>query len=156
MTDLKPFTLLVLRLSLGLLMLVWGADKFANPEHGVRVAEHFYFGLLGARGLMPLLGSAQLALAALVLLGAARRVAYPVLVAVTGLTLVGVWRSVVDPWGWYLEGTNALFFPSLIVFAGALVLLAFRGDERFAVDAVMARRGAMRAPRPRAARSPGT
>jgi hypothetical protein len=37
-----------------------------------------------------------------------------------------VWRSIVDPWGWYLTGTNALFFPSLIIFAGAVVLLAFR------------------------------
>ena len=40
--------------ALGLLMLVWGADKFANPEHGMRVAEHFYFGLPLGRGVMAL------------------------------------------------------------------------------------------------------
>jgi hypothetical protein len=33
--------LLALRLSLGLLLLVWGSDKLASPEHGVQVAEHF-------------------------------------------------------------------------------------------------------------------
>lgn len=56
------------------------------------------------------------------------------LAAITGLTLIGVWRSIVDPWGWYLDGTNALFFPSLIVFAATLVLLAFRDEDRLALD----------------------
>lgn len=130
MPNLKAFALLALRLSLGLLMLVWGADKLADPAHGLAVAEHFYFGLLGAPALMPILGVAQLVLGALVILGVARRQAYPVLLAVTGLTLVGVWRSVLDPWGWFMEGTNALFFPSLIIFAGGLVLLAFRDEDR--------------------------
>jgi len=67
---------------------------------------------------------------------------YPALLAVTGLTLVGVWRSVVDPWGWYLDGTNALFFPSLIVFAGALVVSAFRAADALAVDHWLAARAA--------------
>jgi uncharacterized membrane protein YphA (DoxX/SURF4 family) len=114
-----------LRVSLGLLMLVWGADKLVNPAHGMRVAEHFYFGLPAPRGAMAVAGALQIALGALVALGLVRRVAYPALAAVTGLTLLGVWRSVLDPWGWWLTGTNALFFPSLIVFAGVLVLLAF-------------------------------
>ena len=35
----QPRTLLALRVSLGLLKLVSGADKFANPEHGVAVAH---------------------------------------------------------------------------------------------------------------------
>jgi uncharacterized membrane protein YphA (DoxX/SURF4 family) len=137
--SLQPFALLAIRVSLGLLMLVWGADKFADPAHGVGVAEHFYFGLFGARALMPVLGALQLALGLLVLAGLARRFAYPALAAVTGLTLVGVWRSVVDPWGWYLDGTNALFFPSLIVFAGTLVLLAFRDHDGLALDARLRR-----------------
>ena len=136
----QALALLILRVALGLLMLVWGADKLANPAHGLRVAEHFYFGLFGTRALMPVLGVLQLALGACVTVGAARRVVYPALLAVTGLTLAGVWRSVVDPWGWYLEGTNALFFPSLIVFAGALVVAAFRAADALAVDGWLAGR----------------
>ena len=127
MSRSQSIALLALRASLGLLMIVWGADKLANPAHGVRVAEHFYFGLLGARALMPVLGGLQIALGVAVAAGhrpTARCI--PSLLAVTGLTLAGVWRSVLDPWGWYLSGTNALFFPSLIVFAGALVVWAFR------------------------------
>ncbi len=133
MANDKAWSLLVLRVSQGLLMLVWGIDKFADPEHGVAVAERFYFGLFGTATLMPVLGTAQLVLGLLVILGVARRYVYPALLAVTGLTLVGVWRSVVDPWGWYLERTNALFFPSLIIFAAVLVLYAFRDEDRFVI-----------------------
>ncbi len=91
-------------------MLVWGVDKLANPSHGMAVADGFYFGLFGGRALMPVLGIAQLVLGLLVILGLARRDVYIALAAVTGVTLIGVWRSVLDPWGWYLERTNALFF----------------------------------------------
>ena len=138
MPNAKALALLALRLSLGLLMLVWGADKFANPAHGVAVAERFYFGLLGAAAAMPVLGTAQLALGAFVIAGIARSVTYPVLLAVTGFTLLGVWRSVLDPWGWFLEGTNALFFPSLIIAAGALVLLTFRDEDRLVLGRLRA------------------
>ena len=140
MSRFQALALLALRVALGLLMLVWGADKLANPAHGAGVAEHFYFGLFGTRALMPVLGALQLALGACVVFGAARRAVYPALLAVTGLTLVGVWRSVVDPWGWYLDGTNALFFPSLIVFAGALVVSAHRAADALAVDRWLAAR----------------
>lgn len=34
-------------------------------------------------------------------------------------------KSIVDPWRWVLEGTNVLFYPSLIVLAGSLVRRAF-------------------------------
>ena len=146
MPSSQALSLLALRASLGLLMLVWGADKLANPAHGMRVAERFYFGLFGAAALMPVLGVLQIALGAAVVAGLMRRLAYPALLAITGLTLVGVWRSVLDPWGWVLDGTNALFFPSLIVFAGALVVNAFRGADALALDARLARSaGARRA-----------
>lgn len=126
LTPAQARSLLALRVSLGLLMLVWGADKIVNPAHGMGVAEHVYFGLPSPRALMPVFGIAQCALGVLVMLGFRQRVTLTVLAAITGLTLVGVWRSILDPWGWYLPGTNALFFPSLIIFAGTLVLRAFR------------------------------
>ncbi|HXG55021.1 MAG TPA: DoxX family membrane protein [Vicinamibacterales bacterium] len=163
MSHAKVYALLFLRLSLGLLMLVWGVDKLANPTHGMAVAEGFYFGLLGARALMPVLGIAQLGLGLLVILGLARRYVYIALAAVTGVTLIGVWRSVLNPWGWYLGRTNALFFPSLIIFAGVLVLLAFRDEDQLVLwraprsspnrvkpetDATSARTLTLRYPRP--------
>lgn len=38
-----------------------------------------------------------------------------------------------DPWGWWLGGANVLFYPSLVVFAGSLVLWAFRDEDRLVV-----------------------
>jgi putative oxidoreductase len=39
-------SLLLLRLSLGLVMMVWAFDKILNPDHGAAVFESFY----GLRG----------------------------------------------------------------------------------------------------------
>ncbi|MEJ7809443.1 MAG: DoxX family membrane protein [Gemmatimonadaceae bacterium] len=138
-----------LRISLGLLMIVWGLDKLANPAHGLAVAKRFYFGLFASERLLPTLGIVQIALGVLVALGLFRRVSYPLLAAVTGLTMIGVWRSIVDPWGWMFERTNALFFPSLIIFAGVLVVWAFRDDDRWVIDArFVSRSGRRRATTP--------
>ena len=125
----QAVALLALRISLGALMIVWGLDKLVNPQHGVAVASRFYFGLLDSASAMPVLGTAQVALGVLIVVGVAKRYTYPVLAGVTGMTLLGVWRSVIDPWGWMLEGTNALFFPSVIIFASVLVLIAFRDTQ---------------------------
>ena len=131
----KPASLLLLRVSLGLLMLFWGADKLVNVQHGLVVSEAFYFGLFSSASLLKAFGVLQIVLGLLIVLGAARRIAYPALVVVTATTLVGVWRSVVDPWGWYLEGSNVLFFPSLIIFAAALVLAAHQAEDALSLDA---------------------
>lgn len=131
----KTWSLLLLRVSLGLLMLIWGADRLVNVEHGMLVSEHFYMGAFSVVPLLKAFGVVQMAIGVLIVLGLLRRWMYPVLIATTAVTLLGVWRSIVDPWGWYLEGANALFFPSLIIFAGALVLLAFREFDTYSLDA---------------------
>lgn len=131
----KTWSLLLLRVSLGLLMLIWGADKLVNVEHSMLVSEHFYMGAFSVVLVLKAFGVVQTAIGVAIVLGLLRRWVYPVLIATTAVTLLGVWRSIVDPWGWYLEGANALFFPSLIIFAGALVLLAFREFDTYSLDA---------------------
>jgi uncharacterized membrane protein YphA (DoxX/SURF4 family) len=130
----KTASLFLLRLSVALLILVWGIDKIVNPAHGAGVAERFYFGFLSAESLMPALGVAEIALAVLVALGVLRSFTLPALAAITGMTLIGVWRSVLDPLGLYLGRTNILFFPSLIIFFAVLVLMAFRAEDRWALQ----------------------
>jgi putative oxidoreductase len=131
----KASSMFVLRISLGLLMLIWGVDKLVNVEHGMLVSEHFYLGVFSVPALLRAFGVAQMALGALIVLGLYRKYLYPVLVVITGVTLLAVWRSIVDPWGWYLEGANVLFFPSLVIFAGAVVLTGFREFDLYSVDA---------------------
>lgn len=129
----KAKSLLLLRVSLGLFLVIWGIDKLANVEHGLDVSDHFFFGAFSHRLLLQAYGVAEIAVGALIMLGLGHRVTYPVLLAITGMTLLGVWKSIVDPWGWWLEGGNAIFFPSLIIFAASLVLWAFRDEDRLVV-----------------------
>ena len=143
----KATSLLLVRVSLGLLMLIWGVDKLVNVQHGLDVSQHFYFGAFNSATLLQGFGVVQMALGALIVLGLLRRIAYPLLLAITGATLLGVWKSVIDPWGWYLTGANVLFYPSLIIFAASLVLWAFRDEDRL----VVGRRAAPGAPDPPAA-----
>jgi uncharacterized membrane protein YphA (DoxX/SURF4 family) len=119
---------------MGALMLVWGIDKLVNVDHGMAVSERFYLGLFSSPVLVQAFGVAQLLLGVLVVVGLWRRVAYPMLIAATLTTLLGVWRSILDPWGWYLDGTNALFFPSAIIAAAGLVLFALQDEDRISLD----------------------
>lgn len=131
--SLRLSSLLLLRVTIGLLIVWWGVDKLRDPTHGQKVAEKFYLGLGTGAAFLRAAGVAELLLGVLVMLGAARRFSYPALLFVTGVTALGVWRSIVDPWGLLFEGSVVLFYPSIIVFAGALVLMAFQSEDRLAL-----------------------
>ncbi|MBC2693585.1 MULTISPECIES: DoxX family protein [Pseudomonas] len=130
----KNWTLLFLRISLGWLLVIWGADKIFNLEHSKAVASKFYFGVLTLDSALQVAGALQILVGLLVVWGLARRWTYPVQLLLNAASLFAVMKSVVDPWGWMYEGSNVLFYPSLIIFAGSLVLIAFRDQDRLALD----------------------
>ena len=125
----KSKSLLLLRISLGVFLVIWGIDKLADVDHGLGVSDHFYFGAFSHRLLLQAFGVVEILAGSLIVAGIARRLTYPFLMAVTGVTVLGVWKSIIDPWGWWLEGSNALFYPSIIAFAAALVLWAFQDED---------------------------
>lgn len=131
----KTWSLLVLRIALGLFLAVWGLDKIVNVDHGRQVAEHFYFGLFSGTGLLRAFGVAQVLAGALIVVGLARRVAYPFLLAVTGFTLIAVWKSILDPLALVFQDANLVFFSSAVILPAALVLYAFRDEDVYALDA---------------------
>ncbi len=122
----QRFAVILLRISLGGLMVYWGLDKLLNVSHGIGVAQKFYGGLSVATTLMQAFGVAQMLLGAMIVFGFFKRVTYPALLAVTGVTLLAVWKSILDPFKLLMDGGNLIFYPSLIIFAAALVLYAFR------------------------------
>jgi len=130
----KNLSLLALRISIALLVLLWGVDKILDPEHAIAVSDSFYLGLLSLPSLMPILGVAQVGVSILAMVGLLRTVVDPLILLINLGSMIGVWRSIVDPWGWFLDGTNVLFFPSLIVAAGCVVLIAFRDEEGLVLD----------------------
>jgi putative oxidoreductase len=130
----KHISLLLLRISLGWLLVIWGADKVFNVEHGLAVANKFYFGFLAAESALQVAGVLQILIGVAVVVGFARRWVYPIQVLLNGASLLAVFKSVVDPWGWVFTGTNALFYPSLIIFAASLLLIAFREEDTWVLD----------------------
>jgi len=130
----KAYSLLALRISIALLVFLWGVDKIVDTEHALRVSDNFYFGFLSFPALMPVLGVIQSGIAVLALVGLFRTVVDPVILLINLGSMLGVWRSILDPWGWFLDGTNVLFFPSLIVAAGCVVMIAFQDEETLVLD----------------------
>lgn len=130
----KNITLLSLRISLGWLLVIWGADKVFNIEHSMAVANKFYFGFLAAESALQVAGVLQTLIGLAVVVGFARRSVYPIQALLNGVSLLAVFKSVVDPWGWVLTGTNALFYPSLIIFAASLLLIAFHKEDTWVLD----------------------
>jgi len=127
-------SLAFLRASLGLLMILWGLDKLVNVEHSLAVSERFYLGLGARAPILHVFGVLQTILGALVVVGLWRSVTYPILFTIALATALGVWRSILDPWGWFLDGSDVLFFPSLIILAATLVVWAFQDMDALSAD----------------------
>jgi putative oxidoreductase len=132
--DLKPFTLAFVRVSVGLLIVLWGIDKIVDVDHAVAVSDSFYLGLFSAPLVLQAFGVLQTALGAAMVVGWRGRWVYPAVIVINGVSLLAVWRSIIDPWGWFLEGTNVFFFPSLLIFAASLLVLAWRDRDVYSLD----------------------
>lgn len=130
----KTWTLFLLRVSLGWLLVIWGADKVFNVEHGMAVANKFYFGFLAIESALQVAGALQILVGLGVVVGLARRWVYPIQVLLNGASLLATMQSVIDPWSWLFEGSNPLFYPSLIIFTGSLLLIAYRDEDRIVLD----------------------
>ncbi len=133
----KRWGLLLLRVSTGWLLVMWGIDKFVNVEHGQRVAESFYLGIGSQAVVQNVFGGLEILLGLLVVLGLWRKRAYPVAFAVLFITALAVWKSILDPWGWVLDGSQVLFYPSIIILAGAMVLWGTMDEDELTLDARM-------------------
>ena len=144
---LKPWSLLLLRAGTGLLLMLWGMLRVTTPAAGPGLADRYYSGLFSGQALQVAYGAAEALIGLFVVLGLFRRIFYPLqaLILVPGMLML--WRYLLDPLGLYLmspEDSQILFFPSIIVAAATLVLLAFAGDDRFALDRLLLRDGSRR------------
>lgn len=150
MTRLQPWSLFLLRVGTGLLLVLWGTLRLVSPKAGPGLADKYYSGFLGVETIQTMFGLAEIVIGSLVVLGLLRRIAYPLqaLILVPGALVL--WRYLLDPMGMWLmsrEDSQILFFPSIAVAAATLVLIAFRGSDRFALDTLLSRRDRSDEPR---------
>lgn len=130
----NAIALLFLRVSLGWLMVVWGVDKLTDPAHGQAVAESFYLGFGSGGTFLTVAGVFQVLVGVATVLGLFRRLTWPVLAVVNGITMLAVWKSIIDPWGFFLEGGNLVFYSSAVIFAAILVGWSSLEEDSLALD----------------------
>ena len=119
-------SLLLLRLSLGLVMMVWAFDKILNPSHGAAVFETFY-GLGGiGESLIPIIGIAQALIVLAFLLGFARTWTYGAVLLMHAVTTLVSWSAYLQPL------KNILFFAAWPMLAALIALFLLRHEDRVA------------------------
>jgi putative oxidoreductase len=141
----KSLSLLFLRVSTGLLCMIWGLIRIAEPKAGVGVNSKYYGGLLADLSWQAPWGIFLLIVGLLTILGLFRKYAYPLQAAILCVGALAIWKYLLDPLGMYLltrDSSQVLFFPSLGMAAATLVLIAFRSDDAYALDAILSRKQA--------------
>jgi putative oxidoreductase len=139
----KAASLLFLRVSTGLLCVIWGLVRIAEPKAGVGVNTKYYGGILADVSWQMPWGVFMLIVGLLTILGLLRKYVYPLQAAILCVGALAIWKYLLDPLGLYLldrETSQILFFPSLGIAAATLVLLAFKGDDAFALDNKLGRK----------------
>ncbi len=133
----KAASLLFLRISTGVLIILWGLVKLRAPEKAVHISDKYYGGTFSYEMLQMPWGLFQVAVGVLVILGLFRRYVYPLQALILCLGALVIWKYLLDPFGMYLltqEDAQPLFFPSLCLAAATLVIWAFRDEDRLSLD----------------------
>lgn len=122
-------SLLLMRLTVFLVMLMWTLDKFFVPEHAARVFETFYFLPAFGAEIMRVIAIVELVILIGFVVGFAKFWTYgAVLVFHTVSTLTPLLRYF-DPFN------NLLFFAAWPMLAACIALFLLRDeDTKFAVD----------------------
>lgn len=135
---------MALRISLGLLLFWRDLDRIVSPDSGAGLQKHFYFGLFPGQTMQMAFGYLETGPEILVIAGLWRRVAVPAQLVVTGFSAATIWSALLDPFALWLPVAKLapvqhLFYPSVIALCGAFVLLAFRAQNRWALDVFLSR-----------------
>lgn len=114
------WSLLSLRISVFVVMLIWTLDKFVQPEHSGKVFEGFY----GIGGLSSevfyLIGVAELIFILAFLAGAWKRVTYAAVLILHAVSTFSSYKQYLDPFN------NLLFFAAWPMLAACLTLYWLR------------------------------
>ncbi len=124
--DRLPLSLLLLRLSVFLVMLMWTIDKILNPDHAAAVYEKFYF--IGGVTPTLLLGIAlaELALLLAFVAGIAKTYTYGAVLLLHAVSTLSSYQQYLNPF----EGPNLLFFAAWPMLAACLALFWLRAEDR--------------------------
>jgi putative oxidoreductase len=126
--------LLILRLSLGIFLLLWGIEKLVIPERTVGIYGKFY-GITITTSIAPLLGIAQITLSLALLGGLWRRWSYGLATLLHAYSVTTSWQFLIDPWGLIGGEVKHLFLAGVPVLAGFVALYMLRELDLWTIDA---------------------
>ena len=138
----KAWSLLFMRVSTGLLCVIWGLIRVGEPAIGAQVNSKYYGGILSSAAAQYAWGGFLLLVGLLTIAGLFRRYVYPAQAVILCVGALAIWKYLLDPLGLWLldrESAQVLFFPSLGIAAATLVLLAFRDEDHIALDVKLKR-----------------
>ncbi len=121
-------SLLLLRVSVFVVMLMWTLDKFVNPDHAAKVFAHFYF--IAGVGAAPIriIGAIEVLAITAFVAGLAKRWSYGFVLAVHAVSTLSSFRIYLDPF----SSPNLLFFAAWPMLAACATLFLLRDEDRLA------------------------
>lgn len=131
-----PFSLLCLRVTVFLVMILWSLDKLLNPDHAAGVFASYYFlEGIGPR-VLAALGIGQMAVEIAFVAGLFRTLTYGFVLVTHAISTLASWPGYMQPFD------NLLFFAAWPMLAGCLALFLLRDqDTWWSLDARSARAG---------------
>ena len=137
--KMKAISLLLLRLSTGIYLVLWGIRKF-DAEGAARMSDNYYGGLVSDATLNIGIGSAQVLLGLIVVLGLFRAYAYLGQLAWYAIGVLPIIAFLLDPLALYLvEQGRLTWFPSWTLLFASLVLVVFKESDTITLDSKLAK-----------------
>ncbi len=125
------WSLLGLRVTIFLVMLVWTLDKFVNPGHAAKVYEKFYF-IAGMESMaMFMLGLVEFVLLLGFVAGLFKKYTYGCVLLLHTVSTLSSFKQYLAPF----DGSNILFFAAWPMLAACVALFLLRDyDTRFVLS----------------------
>lgn len=125
MADKLALSLFLIRISTGLMFLVWSVQKILRPDLAQGVFKTFYLFEVTPTLLLGL-GVAQTAVVLAFMAGLWKRVTYGAILAMHLVSTLSTWERLIDPY----TRPNALFWAAVPVLAALIGLYLLRDEDR--------------------------
>jgi hypothetical protein len=119
-------SLLLLRVTVFLVMIMWTIDKFLNPGHAAKVYEKFYY-IAGMESVaMYAIGAIEMVVLLLFLAGYKKTYTYGAVLILHAVSTLSSFNQYLEPFA----GPNLLFFAAWPMLAACFALFLLRDQDR--------------------------
>ena len=115
-------TLLVLRVTVFLVMLIWTIDKFVEPQHASKIMEHFYFIKGVSNSMIYIIAVIELAVLGAFIAGFAKEWTYGLVLLFQAVSTLSSYNQYLHP----LVAPNLLFFAAWPMLGACFTLYYLR------------------------------